>query len=204
MEGDAHNTDMALFWRGFLWTLAVMFVAGAIVAWLDGMPAFAQDEEEVEINDSLSSSIKNNPHLYWKCWTTGSNAGSGFTQNDILGGGPFATPYLPEMDGYTDNRGYSVAPITREHRWKRTRGDLIDARFYRGTGLVYMHTVETATDVFATGPRAYAPWDPVVREFANLTEANEYLGDEDEGGGVATRVAFNPYLNNAASSPSED
>lgn len=175
-----------------------MFVAGAIVAWLDGMPAFAQDEEEVEINDGLSSSIKNNPHLYWKCWTTDSNAGSGFTQNDILGGGPFATPYLPQMDSFTDNRGYSVASI-KGHRWKRTRADLIDARFYRGTGLVYMETVGSDPRYYATEPRARAPWDSAVQEFANITEASEYLGLEDEDGGAATRVAFNPYLTNAAS-----
>ena len=186
---------MVLFWRGFLWTLAVMFVAGAVVAWLDGMPAFAQEEEEVEINDNLASSIANNPHLYWKCWTTDSNAGSGFTQNDIYGGGPFATPYLPQMDGFKDGRGHSVAPIKREHRWKRTRGDLIDARFYRGTGLVYMGTVGG----FPTEPGAHEPWKPAIREFADITKASEYLGMEDEEGGNAQNVAFNPYLTKAGS-----
>ena len=119
---------------------AVVLSVGLMVSWLDVPTALAQDGDELELEVGEGVNIQDNPYLYWKCWRTDSKLGWGFTAKDfklpLAKGLSFATPYLPQLtDGRVDSRGFRLTDVKAE-RWKRTRADLIDARFYRSTSLL--------------------------------------------------------------------
>ncbi len=130
---------MILFLRSFLWSLAAALAAGLLVSVLDAPAVLAQGGEEFNFETGEGVEIQDDPHLYWKCWRTDTPTGAGFTNGDIsvsdLFGSVFATPYLPGLsDNRSDERGLRLMQIGVE-KWKRTRADLIDSRFYRSSGL---------------------------------------------------------------------
>ena len=130
---------MAVFWHSFLWSLAAVLAVGVVGSFVDAPAALAQgDDVQLEAGEGVE--IQDDPHLYWKCWRTDSPMGAGFTSKDISGdilyGLAFATPYLPGISkDRRDDRGLQLSKVGAE-KWKRTRADLIDGRFYRSTGLI--------------------------------------------------------------------
>ena len=130
---------MIVFLRSFLWSLAAALAVGFVVSLLDAPAVLAQGGEEFVFETGEGTEIQDDPHLYWKCWRTDTPTGRGFTNRNIsivsLFGSVFATPYLPSLsDDRADDRGLKLMSIGVE-KWKRTRADLIDARFYRSSGL---------------------------------------------------------------------
>ena len=171
-----------------LWSLAAVLVVGFLASWLDVPAAEAQEGEDtkVEVGDDLE--IQDDPHLYWKCWRTDSGSGSGgFTSRDItswdfFGLAPysaFATPELPVLDDQRlDTRGHRLIEVGQRNgaRWKISRGDLIDGRFYRPTDLVRVGGAASPT---AASVAAY----PV--------SAQDALFAPNENAGIA---GWNPFL----------
>ena len=177
--------EMGIFWRSFLWSLAAALAVGVVASFLEVPAALAQDDAvEVEAGETIQ--MADDPHLYWKCWRTDTPTGSGFTNREIsvsdLFTSVFATPYLPALsDDRTDERGLKLSKLEK-HRWTRTRADLIDARFYRTSGLLGM----SSGSVDATAPSsadllASAAQDALfgADEEALLPHWNPFLSDAD-------------------------
>ena len=172
---------MIIFLRSFLWSLAAALAVGLVVSFLDAPAVLAQGEEEFEFETGEGTEIQDDPHLYWKCWRTETPTDEGFTNRNIsisdLFGSVFATPYLPSLsDGRVDERGLKLMEIGDE-KWKRSRGDLIDARFYRSSGLNEFKSADSPTD-------------------ANLMTSDDQKAFF-KASGVALLPDWNPFLNEA-------
>ena len=174
---------MTIFLRSFLWSLAAALAVGLAVSFFDAPAVLAQGEEEFEFETGEGTEIQDDPHLYWKCWRTDTPTGKGFTNGDIavnnLFGSVFATPYLPSLSvDRVDDRGLKLFELGPE-KWKRSRADLIDARFYRRPSLIRYptdggakspaearsRTLDQQTRFFEKRPEAQMPdWNPFLND----------------------------------------
>ena len=175
---------MAIFLRSFLWSLAAVLAVGLAVSFLDAPAVLAQGEEEFEFETGEGTEIQDDPHLYWKCWRTDTPAGEGFTNESVsvvdLFASVFATPYLPSLSAdRVDERGLHLMHIGPE-KWKRSRADLIDARFYRRSGL----------NGFPSRGGAKSPGD---KRFLEPDDQTRFF----EGSSVTGLPDWNPFLNEA-------
>ena len=176
---------MAIFLRSFLWSLAAVLAVGLAVSFLDAPAVLAQGEEDFEFETGEGTEIQDDPHLYWKCWRTDTPTGEGFTNRNIAisaaFGSVFATPYLPSLSAdRADERGLKLMEIGVE-KWKRSRGDLIDARFYRSTRL----------NLFPVG--GDGAQSPGSLPGLNKEQQKEFFGVDE----YASLPDWNPFLNEA-------
>ena len=177
---------MIIFLRSFLWSLAAALAVGLVVSFLDAPAVLAQGGEEFQFETGEGTEIQDDPHLYWKCWRTDTPTNEGFTNRNIaisdLFGSVFATPYLPSLSAdRTDERGLKLMEIGAE-KWKRSRGDLIDARFYRSSGLNGFKSADPLAlpsgallnegaqkQLFGQNPAALSPeWNPFLTDAVRL------------------------------------
>ena len=205
---------MFAFWRAMLWSLATVLVVGLLFSWLDVPPLYAQgDDVEVEVGEGLT--IEDDPYLYWKCWRTETAKGSkGFTSSDITDFAffsdysAFATPEMPSIDGdRLDSRGHrllDLGPVGGD-RWKITRGDLIDGRFYRPTDLVEYDVSRDPYSYGTPGPYAFSDQVRLFRPFkdAGLAAWNPFLPSTDARI-EDIRIEWNTGSGRAGESASDD
>ena len=146
----------------------------------------AQGEEEFEFETGEGTEIQDDPHLYWKCWRTDTPTDEGFTNRNIaisdLFGSVFATPYLPSLSAdRVDERGLKLMEIGAE-KWKRSRGDLIDARFYRSTPLNLFPVGGDGAQSPGSLPELTKEQQKEffdVDEYASLPDWNPFLNEAD-------------------------
>ena len=176
---------MILFLRSFLWSLAAVLAASLAVSWLDAPAVLAQGGEEFNFETGEGVEIQDDPHLYWKCWRTDTPTDDGFTNRNIAVshafGSVFATPYLPALsDDRADDRGLKLMQIGVE-KWKRTRADLIDARFYRSSGLNRFPTIGGAHSPSSASPLTGDQQTEFFKDNkdALLPDWNPFLADAD-------------------------